>query len=413
MIETTKKLKNSTKFYAQYDVENNKSVLSREILKDGTEIIYPFDKEGKQSYKYLQKIIFKDVGRGSVKGFYTLNFGYGLTRNLSPLLKVLETDTFLTKELQIVSKGSISFDKKKGVFVLPKDDLEFLFDSIRPTRDHHSKELKLIVENYLKNKGVLKGAVSPLYVTGSLKKLVKELTEGKVKLSKIDVEALKTLNELESAELVEAEKKFIVSTKEKVESIYFEAVIEEFDKLLKQSSESETLEKKWHEFFKKYPWIFTYLFATSVSYFDDQYYVGGQKGSGSGAQYADFIYKNQLTENNAIIEIKTHATKLLNKSPYRKGTNVYAPSFPLAGSINQVLSQKDTLLKEFNSIVGTDFKSYEPKCVVVIGTLKSLSPEEKRSFEMFRNNLKGVEVVSFDELRQKVNIINKLFEKQK
>jgi len=410
MNEIEKKLRTKTKYYA-VDKEAGIEVLSREVFKSGKEIVYPFDREGKQKYTFPSKIIFDGVSRSSLKGFYNLSFGYGLTRNLSPLLSLLADEDFTVHELWIVGDRETNYVKRKKILEVNKKDIEYLFEQIRPTREKHSIELKSIVYDLFSSKGITEEGNVTLYTSGSLRKLVNEIVRGKVKLTKADIEALQQLNELETDGLAEIKKKYIIGTKVEIENIYIESVIEEFDNLFKQKHDSEHLEGRWHAFFKKYSWIFSYLFATSVTYFDDQYYVGGQKGSGTGAQYADFIYKNSLTENNAIIEIKTHKTKLLNKSPYRKGTNVYAPSFSLVGGINQVLSQKETLLKEFSNIVRNDFKAYEPKCIVVVGTIDGLSENECRSMEMFRNNLRGVEIVSFDELRKKLEVIHGLFSK--
>lgn len=412
MEEIEKKLKTKVSYYA-VDDEKKFKVLAREVFSDGKEVVYPFDREGKPKYKFLQKIVFDGVARSNTKGFCSLNFGYRFTKNLSPLLSFLEDPRFTVFELYISSKEETKFDKEKRILIISKRDLDFVFSQIRPTRDKHSKELRKIVNDFFATRKITKGGEVSLYVPGLLKKFVLELIESNSKLAPSDVDALNQLNDLASLSSTEIKKKYILKTKEEVESIYLDSVLEEFEQLLKQKNASESLEKRWHSFFKKYSWIFTYLFATSVTYFDEEYYVGGQKGNGGGAQYADFIYKNSFTENNTIIEIKTHKTKLLNKSPYRKGTYVFAPSFSLSGSINQVLSQKETLLKEFNAIVNNDFKSYEPKCIVVIGSIGGLSSDERRSLEIFRNNLKGVEIVGFDELSQKIKIIQKLFKENK
>src|ERR1019366_6213052 len=49
----------------------------------------------------------------------------------------------------------------------------------------------------------------------------------------------------------------------------------------------------------------------------------------------------------------------------------------------------------------TNVESYAIKCVVVIGRVPT-GPDEKKSLELFRNNLNDVLVVTFDELLEKL-----------
>lgn len=60
---------------------------------------------------------------------------------------------------------------------------------------------------------------------------------------------------------------------------------------------------------------------------------------------ADFLTKNPVTDNVALIEIKKPSTRLLQSSEYRSG--VYGPSAELSGSVAQVLDQRYHLTSEF------------------------------------------------------------------
>jgi hypothetical protein len=154
------------------------------------------------------------------------------------------------------------------------------------------------------------------------------------------------------------------------------------------------------------------LFYNSVLYFKDKAYVGGMSIDRNGAKYADFLYKNELTNNTAIIEIKTHRTKLRG-SQYR---NIFPPSNDLVGSIVQVLDQKYNLMKDYNSNKeGCEpFEIYAPKCFVIAGSISDFNNNktELASFEMFRENLKDVEIITFDELLLKLKWLQKLFEEE-
>jgi hypothetical protein len=70
----------------------------------------------------------------------------------------------------------------------------------------------------------------------------------------------------------------------------------------------------------------------------------------------------------------------------------------LSGGINQCLDQKDNFLKEF----GKEFKPSDPKCILVIGMRNKLKTEQIKCFELIRGNQKNVDIVTFDELENKI-----------
>ena len=110
------------------------------------------------------------------------------------------------------------------------------------------------------------------------------------------------------------------------------------------------------------------------------------------------------------MEIKTPATKLLG-AKYR-GT--YRPSLELSGAVMQVLDYRRTLSKNLTSIVeGTSHRlsAFAPKCVVVIGngTLELDNDLKRGAFELFRSNSKDVEIVTYDELFRKLEVLASLF----
>lgn len=135
----------------------------------------------------------------------------------------------------------------------------------------------------------------------------------------------------------------------------------------------------------------------------DQASVGGRKLSGSGEKITDFLFKNSLTNNTAIFEIKTPQTALLNKKPFRDG--VYTPSADLSGSINQTLDQKYQFQSQIAQIKNAsriyDIESYSVHCCLIIGTTPD-EDDQLKSFELFRHNSKDVEIVTYDELFEKL-----------
>lgn len=158
--------------------------------------------------------------------------------------------------------------------------------------------------------------------------------------------------------------------------------------------------------FKENQWVLAQLFSCPCTIFADKAYVGGKSLNNRGGNLCDFIYRNSLSKNVALIEIKTPCTDIFG-GQYR-GT--FSFSYELSGAVNQVLNYKDNLTKEYYSLCqkdNTNFEVFSPKCVVVIGKISSMTSDQIAAFENFRNSLNNVTVITFDELHQRImDLIN-------
>lgn len=168
-------------------------------------------------------------------------------------------------------------------------------------------------------------------------------------------------------------------------------------------------EKFWQDLFKQHPNILSTIIPSVVHIIEDQPYFGGKAIDNKGGTIGDFLYKSG-TNNVSIIEIKTPSTDLLG-TEYRN--DVFCPSKELSGSIIQIRKQKDNLMKEYDHIKRKsiikekDFDAYDPKSYVIIGNSSKLNPIELESFELFRNSLKDIEIITFNELIEKLKIFQK------
>lgn len=166
----------------------------------------------------------------------------------------------------------------------------------------------------------------------------------------------------------------------------------------------------WQSFFTKNAWILAQLFHAPVMFYENMKYVGGKSISNHGGQYPDLVYKNDLTDNIAIIEIKSPVKPLLGKC-YRQ---TYSLSDELSGGINQLLKQKQTLYHSYaNLVVDLDkkFEANNIECILLIGSIKSLTREQQRIFDTYRNELRSVKIVCFDELLHRIDNQITLLEK--
>lgn len=130
-------------------------------------------------------------------------------------------------------------------------------------------------------------------------------------------------------------------------------------------------------------------------------------------KFPDYIYKNSITNNISIIEIKTPSTKLVGATKYRDG--VYYPHNELSGAVSQVLIQRDTLYKEYIQNYYRSEEKYEAlnfSSVLLVGNYKDISSNKDMacSFEVYRNELKNIQVITFDELLSKIKILITLLE---
>jgi hypothetical protein len=167
----------------------------------------------------------------------------------------------------------------------------------------------------------------------------------------------------------------------------------------------------WQKFFSENPWVISQVFASPVVIMQDQAYVGGKGMDNTGGKMVDFIYRNSLTDNIVLVEIKTPKTELLD-GKYRQG--VYAVSRELSGAVGQMLAYKDSIQKEFyvlSNKSGTRFCSFNSRCALVVGDTKSLDDKDKKaSFELFRTELKDVDIITFDELFAKTELLLQLLQ---
>lgn len=190
-----------------------------------------------------------------------------------------------------------------------------------------------------------------------------------------------------------------------IERVTLAKMIETF----KEKLASELNEKHWQAFFEQNKFILSMVFARPVELICTQFHAKASELDGTGALIGDFLFKEH-GQTLAIIELKKPGTNLLHGSAYR-GQNVFGPSSDLSGAITQVLFQQSELRKNWQSRSNGN-KSLSSsgsdviKCIVIVGRLP-VDENKLRSFEIFRNAYKDVEIVTFDELLIKLEILEK------
>lgn len=164
-------------------------------------------------------------------------------------------------------------------------------------------------------------------------------------------------------------------------------------------------EEFWQTMFNNNPNILFNIIPSAGQIISSKPYMGGKLFDNKGGTLADFLVKAG-TRNICIIEIKTPVTKLIDED-YRN--NVFSPSKELSSAVVQIRKQKDSLLKNYYTLKGesesNEFFAYDPKSYLIIGNTSNMPPKKIESFELFRNSLKDVEIITFNEVIKKLSLI--------
>lgn len=179
-----------------------------------------------------------------------------------------------------------------------------------------------------------------------------------------------------------------------------------------QQNKENSSEEFWQNLFLENSIILSQVFSYPIILLEDSAYTGGKKIDNTGGHLVDFLLTNNLSQNTALVEIKTPKTKLLG-SLYRNG--IYNISTEITGAILQIFNYKDSFTKDYhrlNSESEKNFYAFNPQCMIIAGTWETeiIDPTQRKSFELFRNGLKDVQLITYDELFRKIQILIELLE---
>jgi hypothetical protein len=405
------KSKQATKqVYYYKDPEYGIDQRSKEVFKNiDKEIHYPLPYKGINKYTNIQKFTYLGfAGKLPVGVYKVYTFGYGFTKPLRPIIDHL--NTLPITEVIVEKQGSTNMDLKTGILYLSEAILQTLYNVFSSLLNKQKVERADAAQQYLHDffpKQV--PAPAKTYNAGALTLALADWGNSITEFSDTDKKAIKDLFD----KLTILPKFFtdtsLVKTKEIIDNKFIKKALDEFDKLHAIINDTKGLEKKWQTYLKTNSWIFSTLFSQPIILHQDEAYVGGKTIDNKNGKYNDFLIKSGLSNNVSFVEIKTHLTTLIESTPYR-GSDVYCVSKDLTGCIAQALNQRDNFQKEFYTITRKkdDIQTFNSKALIIIGTFTDLSEEQKSTFELFRSNSKDVEILTFDELRIKIESLLKI-----
>lgn len=330
------------------------------------------------------------------------NYGLGFLKKYSQIATFIET--LGAKQLYISKHKPTYFDKESEVMTTNFNDLRMLQNAIDKIAARASK-IALTTKH-----DVTAGILLDLLGKSSGYSVNVEKRDIKERISK---NALWPMTEIsrqrqnEAVEIVTANsrKMFreqpgkLVQLRKDIELVTLDELIKKFGDMLEKNLE----EYHWQRLFEENPFILNMAFGVPIIKVRGHAYVGGRKIVGGGDKITDFLVKNSISNNAAIVEIKKPTTKLLGAATYRH--DVYAPSSELSGASNQLLDQiykfqkNIASLKEESGIY--DIETYSVVGVLVVGRSMSTAGERK-SFELFRGNSKNIMILTFDELLERL-----------
>ncbi|OIM97956.1 hypothetical protein BFR57_09525 [Idiomarina sp. MD25a] len=388
--ETDKKIE-----WQYFDENSNPVHLSKVVHKDKPLIyIYPF------GYSRERGVTKKKVHTVELRGWEEIkniptSLRSGSTVKLTvgklKLLMNFIYQPFPEVEKVIVDKnGSSRFSAKTITFNF--QDLERVLKAIsKETRTYETRKKTAIANELAK----VTQKVSPRATKLSKGALSHHLSfySDDVSLSEADVDAVLSLISLTPSLNVSVTENFI-QTKDKINVAYLDDVIKKFKELMKVKNDNE---KNWQSFFESHGWILANIFPFQVVLKGREAYVGGKTIENKEGRVVDFLYQNGFKDNYALLEIKTHNKTLIRKKPYR-APDTFSAHEDLSGAISQCLDQKSTFLTD----MGQKYKALDPKVILVVGQKSSLDENQASCFELLRSNQKNVDIVTFDELLEKI-----------
>lgn len=404
------KINNQTKESYHFINEEKKiNQLSRVVYKKQDKVIhYPIGYNGGKKYNHINQLEFygfkNKLPTGVLKSYKR---GYGFTKNLKVFANYLDNELKITKVIlgkSLVNNLNLT-DKELTLTEITFNDITKVFTDLAKKS---VQEQELASKTCLHNLFPTNIAKPPKkYTSNALTAALSNWGNSIDEFSQKDKETIQDLFEKLSLKTSFLDTSRLSNTKHYIDNKILTDAIQYFSDLSNSTVSVGRLEKKWQDYLKVNSWIFSSIFAQPIILFKDEAYVGGKGIDNSNGKFSDYLMKNSLSDNVTFLEIKTHKTELLNPKAYR-GSDVFSISEELSGCVNQVLNQRDNFQKKYDHLRRKSKQSFETinsKCIVIIGKYDTLTTEQRHSFELFRNNCRDVEIVTFDEVLLKIQNI--------
>ncbi len=173
-------------------------------------------------------------------------------------------------------------------------------------------------------------------------------------------------------------------------------------------------ERSWQSFFKENDWIFGYgLRYRYLSILQQECHVSSVNLAGGDSVIADFLTSdNRFTK---LVELKRPDTRLFKN--HRNRSDSWCLSAELTDAVSQILAQKvnweiKSQTPQFSDSGKRILEStYDPDCILIIGMTREFNDTDisstikKKTIELYRRNLRNIEIIFYDELLERAQFI--------
>ncbi|MBF4478289.1 Shedu immune nuclease family protein [Rhodococcus rhodochrous] len=347
--------------------------------------------------------IVAELPKGFVKDY---TYGLGLVKDCGRLIDLIEDHTECN-EIYFSAGTDVLPEGNRLRFGL--DLFNALFSEISRINNRGHRAAARVKDAFVHNQlapffqlNPVKYSLGRHPVSKVLTKAAADVTE----LTKQEQDSLVNVLASASASLARTRPEVFVKLHQDVEIANLDRLISSFEDAMSKKKE----EGFWQKFFNNNAFALQQIFGTPMVNFQSTANVGGAGFHGGGGKITDYLFRNSLTNNVALVELKKPSTRLLNATEYRDG--VFTPSKELTGAVSQVMDQAYKLTMSFpvmklSSRNLGDLEAYAVSCFVVIGSTPP-TDDEKKSFEMYRSNSRHVKIVTYDEILEQLKLLRQL-----
>lgn len=343
---------------------------------------------------------------GLPKGFGTIfAYGLGLPRRYRGLVRQVEELTSCT----VVHFGSATTEGVDGeTFRVSLSRFERYRHAVDLTKQRASTVVSRIVDVEARNiMGELLGLdnVQPTLGRHPIIQAMTRVLTGESSLDAPERELLVAQMSAESRTVALEDPRAFGKLREDIELVSLDVLIEQFGANLDGKAKDEPA---WQDFFEKNTFALQQLFAAPIALYGSQLHLRLPNMHGQGGRIADFVLVNTVTRNIFIVEIKAPAAVLTGNAYRGKGgAEVFPPGHDLSGAVTQVQAQMESARLDLPTLIartpGVEMvETFEVRGAVIAGIVASLNDERRASFLRYRNGLTGVEVITFDEVSDRL-----------
>jgi Domain of unknown function (DUF4263) len=335
-------------------------------------------------------------------------FGLGLLKDCNRLVRLIEKHTACA-EIRIEQLGS-ALKIDGDIFVIGLNAWDNIWSEIVRINGRGNVAASRVKDAFVHNElssvlGIEK--TTPVMGRLAMSKLLTRAANDEETLTDEEHRDLVDAMKVQAKAAAEAAPETMVALQRDIELVNLDRLIERFESDIEKNHDEE----HWQRFFETNAFALQQVFGAPVVSVASGASVGGTKLDGSGNKIADYLVKNPLTANIALVEIKKPKTQIVKSRAYREG--VFGISSELSEAVTQVLDQAHQLKLHFANVKSDsrqyDIEAYSIGCFVIAGRLPTpQEPDKLKSLELFRGNSSSVSIITFDEVLANLKILRDL-----